>query len=71
MDILSELKDIQFQLDQVTTDNLGPMEGTWLNRAKNKLMSIIADGERRHEEKFSRSLYPDHIYNDKKRGDPL
>lgn len=44
-DLLSDLKDVQFFMDQITTDHLDGVHQSFFNRAKNKLMQIIAEGE--------------------------
>ena len=67
MDILRRMKDVQFYLDQVHTDALNPVQGGFLNQAKNVLMKLIADGERHERDK----LFPPNKWDDEKRGDPL
>ena len=54
MDLLQELKEVQFWMDQIGTDNLPNLQGNFFNKAKNKLMEIIVDGERRAWDKAHR-----------------
>ena len=49
-DVLGELKDIQFSLDRIPCDNMDSVNAAWLNKAKNKVMDLIADGQRRQDE---------------------
>jgi hypothetical protein len=67
MNILESLKSIQFYLDQVSTDKVPGMPGYFLNTAKNQLMELVADGERRTNEKLQQQFAD----SDDKRGDPL
>jgi len=54
-DLLSDLKDVQFFMDQITSDQLDGVYQSFFNKAKNKLMDIIADGEKRLTEKLRAS----------------
>ena len=51
MDLLADLNDVRTLLEQVPTDSVDQQYCLTFNRAKNKLMEIIADGERRIEAK--------------------
>jgi hypothetical protein len=46
-DLLEEMREIMFALDQVNTDAVDSTPARWLNKAKNRLSELIADGERR------------------------
>jgi len=51
MNLLEELQDIKEDLDKVHTDGVKAHMAKYLNRAKNRLMAVIADGERREYQK--------------------
>lgn len=58
MDILQELNEIQRELDQVLTDSVDKRACMPLNKAKNRLAFLIADGERREVQKDNRITNP-------------
>lgn len=45
MRILAELKEIQFALDQVSSDDQKGIAVEFLNKAKNKLQNLVVQGE--------------------------
>lgn len=51
MNLLDELLKIQKDLNEIPTDNIPNKYSPALNRAKNRLMNVIADGERRVSQK--------------------
>lgn len=51
MDILEVLKEVKQDLDFIPTDEVSNKHGRYLNRAKNNLMLLIADGEEREAAK--------------------
>ena len=65
MDILGKLKDVMFWMDQVSSDNMGNMDGSFFNKGKNALAELIVDGERHVKAKLADE------YGDERRGDPL
>jgi hypothetical protein len=51
-DVLHELKEIEFALNQVSSDKIESVPAAFLNKAKNILSNLIADGQRRLDEKL-------------------
>jgi hypothetical protein len=56
LDVLGEMKEIKYALDQVPTDIQPAIPGKWLNKAKNRIANLIADGDRRLQEKLQQGL---------------
>jgi len=59
MDILAKIKEVRFWLDQVNTDSVKGIQSSFLNRAKNELAALIADGEEREYRKIFGRDKPD------------
>lgn len=51
MDLLKILKEIEDDLNMIPTDDVGKRPGRYMNRAKNNLALVIADGEAREAAK--------------------
>ena len=51
MDILRVLKEIQDDLNFISTDSVSSREARYFNRAKNNLALLISDGEAREQAK--------------------
>ena len=54
--LLTDLKDLQFMVNQVPSDSVSGLPGNWLNRAKNLLSKMVIHGEKREEEKLRNAL---------------
>lgn len=50
-DLLTDLKEVQDDLNKLSDGTFGSIKARYYNRAMNKLMDIIAEGERKANER--------------------
>ncbi len=54
-DLLLKLQDVEFCLNQVSSDSLDSVPAAFLNKAKNTIVKLVADGKRKIDERLDRA----------------